>query len=106
MRGRWRIVEMEAWDADFIDLMGPAHIQFDDGGGNFAFGCITGEIDGSSDSDAISFTWGGNDEMDEAFGEGWAELQPDGSLVGEIIFHRGDESTFIARPWPTSSAAC
>jgi hypothetical protein len=106
MRGRWRIVEMEARDADFVDLMGPAHIQFDDSGGDFAFGCVAGAIYGSSDSNAISFTWTGNNEMDEAFGEGWAELQHDGSLMGEIIFHEGDQSTFIARPWATFSAAC
>jgi hypothetical protein len=44
--------------------------------------------------------------MDEACGKGWAELQPDGSLVGEINFHNGDEIPFIARPWGTSSTAC
>jgi hypothetical protein len=40
-----------------------------------------------------------HDEMDEASGDGWAELQADGSLTGEICFHNGDESTFKARPW-------
>ena len=25
--------------------------------------------------------------MDETFGEGWAELQPDGSIKGETGFH-------------------
>ena len=51
----------------------------------------------SCDSDAIDFDWDGADEMDEACGDGWAELQADGSLVGEINFHNGDESGFIAR---------
>jgi hypothetical protein len=37
---------------------------------------------------------------------GWAELQSDGSLVGEINFHKGDEIPFIAQPWPTSSTPC
>jgi len=32
--------------------------------------------------------------------------EDDGSLVGEIAFHNGDESGFIARRWPTSSTAC
>ncbi len=43
--------------------------------------------------------------MDEASGDGWAELQPDRSHAGEIRFHNGDDSTFIARPWETSSTA-
>jgi hypothetical protein len=44
--------------------------------------------------------------MDEAQGDGWAELQEDGTLVGEICFHGGDEIAFTARPWATSSTAC
>ena len=44
--------------------------------------------------------------MDEARGSGWAELQPDGSLQGEINFHGGGEIPFIARHWPTTSTAC
>jgi hypothetical protein len=44
--------------------------------------------------------------MDEASGDGWAELQPDGSLKGQICFHDGDEADFTARPWKTSSTAC
>jgi hypothetical protein len=47
----------------------------------------------------VEFTWKGNDEMDEASGDGWAEVQKDGSLNGEIRFHNGDDSTFKARPW-------
>jgi hypothetical protein len=44
--------------------------------------------------------------MDEALGNGSAQLQPDGSLEGEICFHRGDEIAFTARRWQTSSTAC
>jgi hypothetical protein len=107
MIGRWRIVEMPDYTPDFPHMMEPAYILFDgNGGGEFAFGCVTGTIDGASDTTVIHFTWDGNDEMDEACGDGWAELQPDGSLKGEICFHGGDEATFIARPWTTSSTAC
>ncbi len=36
--GRWRIVEMELWDRDDLDLVGPAFIEFDeDRTGRFAF---------------------------------------------------------------------
>jgi len=43
--------------------------------------------------------------MDEAQGDGWAELQPDGALKGQICFHGADEASFLARRW-TSSTAC
>jgi hypothetical protein len=29
LKGRWRIVEMELWDEDAIDLIGPAFIEID-----------------------------------------------------------------------------
>jgi hypothetical protein len=44
--------------------------------------------------------------MDEASGDGWAELQFDATLIGEICFHDGDEISFTARRWTTSSTAC
>ncbi len=84
--------------------MGPAYILFGSAGGEFAFGCDTGTFPGRFDADAAQFSWDGNDGMYEACGVGWAELEPDGSLAGEIIFNGGDEITFIVRPWETSSA--
>ena len=97
LKGRWRIVEMDLWDNDFLDLVEPAYILFGDAGGEFVFGCVTGAFPYASDHDAIAFDWEGSDEMEEVHGEGWAELQDDGSLAGEISFHNGDESGFIAR---------
>ena len=35
--------------------------------------------------------------------DGWAELQPDGSITGQIYFHGGDEANFVAQPWKTSA---
>ncbi len=106
LKGRWRIVEMEAWDKDFLDLVEPAYILFGDTSSEFAFGCVTGSFGFVDDNDAIAFDWDGADEVDEAGGNGWAELQDDGSLVGEIAFHNGDESGFIARRGESSSTAC
>jgi hypothetical protein len=104
--GRWRIVEMPDYDDDFPDMMEPAYILFEDhGSGEFAFGCVTGKIFGAGHTDAVEFSWTGNDEMDEAQGDGWAEIQPDRSLKGQICFHGGDEANFIARR-ETSSTAC
>ena len=103
--GRWRITEMPDYDDDFPDMMEPAYILFEaHGSGEFAFGCVTGQIFGGGDADAVEFHWSGNDEMDEAQGHGWAELQPDGSLEGQICFHGGDEANFIARRWASSTA--
>jgi hypothetical protein len=69
-----------------------AYILFGETNSEFAFGCVTGSFGGVGESDAIAFDWDGADEMDEACGDGWADLQDDGSLVGEITFRNGDES--------------
>ena len=62
-------------------------------------GAVRGDLDCRYGPDGVRFTWEGNDEMDPAFGAGSARCAPDGSLTGEICFHRGDESTFKARKW-------
>ena len=104
--GRWRITRMPDYTDDYPDMMEPAYILFNDHGcGEFAFGCVTGQVCAGVGGDATTFSWTGNDEMDEAQGDGWAELQPDGSLTGAICFHGGDEANFIARR-DTSSTAC
>ncbi len=98
--GKWRIVEMELWDTEFADMLEPARITFEaEGAGEFVFGAVRGDLDCRYGPDAVRFTWEGFDEMDPAFGAGSARLAPDGSLTGEIRFHRGDESTFKARRW-------
>lgn len=47
--------------------------------------------------DAVEFGWQGNDEMEPANGDGWAELQEEGSLEGEICPLNGDNIPFAAR---------
>ncbi len=106
--GKWRIVEMPGFPADYPDLVEPAYILFEkQGGGEFAFGACTGHIWEASSAEAtsIDFSWDGSDEMDEVRGDGDAEIRPDGSLHGEIRYRHGDELPFIARKW-TSSTAC
>lgn len=105
--GKWRIVAMPDYVAGYPDMLEPAFIKFDeDGSGAFAFGCVTGCIQGSGASTArIDFSWNGNDEMDQVDGEGWAELQSDGTIHGQICFHNGDDANFTARR-DTSSTAC
>ena len=95
--GCWRITEMELWDQDAIDTIGPAFISFGGSGGGFRFICVEGDLHckfsqkrGRSHAE---WTWNGQDEMDPASGRGWATLQQDGSLKGRI---HGDNSAFTA----------
>jgi hypothetical protein len=46
---------------------------------------------------AVEFEWSGNNDMDEASGNGQAELQQDGALQVKISLHSADDIPFIAR---------
>ncbi len=99
LKGRWRIVETTLWDRAHLDLVEPAFIALDGkGGGEMAFGALTAVLDCWGTSQAVDFTWNGADEGDQVNGEGSAELQPNGSLVGEIAYQHDDEATFRAIP--------
>lgn len=98
--GKWRITGMELWDAEFIDMLEPGYFRFDaDGGGQFVFGAVQGGLDCRHAQASLRFTWAGIDEMDEASGDGEAQLADDATLTGAIRFHLGDESSFTARRW-------
>ena len=99
--GRWRIVEMDLWDRDAIELLGPAFIELRvDGTGSFRFIAVAGDLDCRYDERRpearAEFTWEGDDEGSHVSGRGWAEIEADGSLRGHIFFHLGDDSTFRA----------
>ena len=96
--GTWRIVEMDQWDREFIDLEGPGYIKFKTGAdGNFRFGAVQGDLDcrveNRADVQRIEFSWEGNNDLDPVCGRGWAVLE-NGVLHGRLFFHRGDESSF------------
>lgn len=105
--GSWRIVDMEIWERDDIDEQGPARIQFNRAGtGDFRFLLVQGGTDCRFETrngkPFVEFSWSGFDEMDEACGRGWAELEADGRLRGRLLFHLGDDSAFCAvRQRPT-----
>ena len=99
--GQWRIVEMEAWEQEYVNMEVPGHFTFHkDGSGHFQFGLVQGEMDYRLDNAGgnarIAFSWEGQEEMDPASGRGWAVIE-DGELNGRIFFHRGDDSAFRAR---------
>ncbi len=101
LEGRWHIVEMEMWDKDAIDLLGPGYIEFQKRHGSMRFVAIEGGLDcrysEAEGRPTVEFSWFGGDDRDDASGRGWARLQADGSLVGRIFKHRGDDSSFTAR---------
>ncbi len=70
------------------------------------FGALEASLDCGFTPVGIDFDWNGADEGDQVCGEGWADLRDDGYLEGEISYHNGDETTFIASPWGPCSAAC
>jgi hypothetical protein len=98
LEGRWRIIEMELWDRASLDLVEPAFIDFAaDGTGEFRFIAVRGWIDWRADERGrLDFTWDGVDEGDQVNGRGWALADGNGSLIGRIYFHRGDDSSFRA----------
>ena len=93
LQGRWRIVKTPGYD---MSLSG-AYIQFDEQGGVFTIDCLTGTIESECEGIAAEFDWQGRDEMEPATGDGWAEVQRDGTLKGEICLLNGDDIPFIAR---------
>jgi hypothetical protein len=99
--GRWRLVEMDLWEADVLDLDGPAFIELEPRHtGSLGFIAVTGSVDWRpvlrEGRLGAEFTWDGFDEGDPVSGRGWAALEEDGSLRGHIWFHLGDDSGFKA----------
>jgi hypothetical protein len=98
--GKWQIVESATWPRAHLDLCGPAFLLIDaDGTGEMAFGALTASV-----NSGVDFDWNGADEGDQVTGTGWADLRDDGWLEGEIAYDNGDDTTFIAKPWPFSAA--
>jgi len=98
--GRWRILEMEQWDKDFIDLTGEGHITFEKKNrGELQFGVVECDLDCRiekvGEHERIEFSFVGFDEGDEVCGRGWTVLESN-RLRGRIYFHDGEESGFVA----------
>lgn len=102
LRGKWRIIEMDLWDAEAIELLGPAFIEFNGRTGSFRFIAVECSMDVRSPAERTKhdaeFSFEGFDDCDTTSGRGWASLAEDGSLTGRIYFHMGDDSGFRAVP--------
>lgn len=70
--GTWRLIEMEQWDQEFIDMLEPGFISFEKRGhGEMRFGAIHLDLDWELDDDGrATFTFVGFDEGDEVSGRG------------------------------------
>jgi hypothetical protein len=104
--GRWRIVEADLWDRDYLDLVEPATLTIGaDGYGEIAYGAMQATLELEYSRSMVLFTWAGFDEMDEVTGTGSAELDDDGTIEIKFAYHLGDEAILKAERM-TSSTAC
>jgi hypothetical protein len=92
--GMWHIYEMENWDEDYFNMKVQAYIEITpENMGEFQFGLVSGSLDGylkdNNGIERFAFTWGGNDEMDEASGSRWLQLSSKDQADGLIKFHGG-----------------
>lgn len=98
--GKWRITSADLWDTNYLDLVEPAYIRFDEGGrGEMAFGALQASLECETAVTIIFFSFEGCDEMDPVRGTGTAELAEDGTLDVEIVYYQGDEAQLKARRW-------
>ena len=100
--GSWRVVEMEVWGPDYLDLIVPAHLTFEDERqGSFQFGAVKGWMDcrhGEREGQPlVEFSWQGHNDADEAGGRGWALLKSEIAIAGHLYIHDSDDSWFRAK---------
>ena len=105
--GKWRIIEMELWDQEFVDLVVQGYIDIRaKSRGEFQFVAVHGfmdyRIESCGDFEQLVFSWIGTDDMDPVNGRGWVKLGKD-RLEGRIFFHDGDDSGFVAVRMPKIS---
>ena len=98
--GRWRIVWMEEWDQEYVDLVEPAYVSINSqGNGEFQFGVVTGYFHANPEKMYFDSKWEGSQECDEACGEIDGTIDEEGqedTLCGTISFWEGDESEYRA----------
>jgi len=102
LTGKWRITSMGLWDKGYFDEEVKAFISIQKGGcGEFHFGYVQGDICGEFKSTPLGvvfdFTFEATEESEQVSGDGWI-CTADGKIAeGEIRFHCGDKSGFLAK---------
>jgi hypothetical protein len=86
------------FDDEYLRLTGTPYVTLRQNGdfvkGEYQIGVQSGTINGGAHSDFFDFDFEGNDEMEEAFGEGEATLEGE-RLIFELRQYHGDEYTFV-----------
>ena len=96
--GMWKIVEMDTWDQDYVELNGPGCLQLEESGyGKLCFGGVEAQLKWMprKKGAGITFSFDGFDEGDQIKGNGFAELEGP-VLIGFVSFDEGEESGFAA----------
>ena len=88
-------------DKEYLDIEVKAFINITEKGyGMFQFGLVSANIDGKIvdylNGKRLEFTFNGMDEYDPINGNGWLRLRTKNIMEGELRFHMGDSSGFIA----------
>lgn len=99
--GRWRIVEMDLWAREDVDLVAPGFIELEaNHTGSFGFIAVHAGLDWRDAPrdgyPGVEFSWEGFDEGDPVTGRGWAMIEETSVLRGHVFFHLGDDSGFRA----------
>jgi hypothetical protein len=97
--GVWRITELKEYDADYVDLCGPAKVKISTRGtGQINFGAIEAEIDckmDELDERVLRLSFEGEDEGDHFIGRGYCLVEGD-DMTGRLFRHFGDQFSFRA----------
>lgn len=96
--GMWLIVSSPDFADDYLHMDGQAYVHLRQVGnsvtGEYHVGLQNGHIDGTVDGPAsFSFSFEGNDEMEEMHGSGSGEIADD-ELTLELSYFEGDEYAF------------
>lgn len=102
--GRWRVVEADIWDRDYLDLSGPAIMTIGaDNHAEIAFDAMQATLQIGYSPSMVFFTWTGFDEMDELSGDGDAKFIDDRTIEITFAYNIGDEAIIEAIREPSST---
>jgi len=95
--GRWRIIDADCFDRDYLDLCGEAYLTIaSEGRGEISFGALVAGLNFSFAPGALFFNWHGSDEMDESTGQGVMELVGVQEAEIELEYSSGDIAVLMA----------
>lgn len=98
--GQWRVIELQGFDSDYVDLCGPAKLKLNTRGtGRMNFGAVDAELDckiDERDERVLHFSFEGVDEGDPISGRGYC-LGEGNLMIGRVFRHFGDEFGFKAK---------